>query len=893
MHPAAHISTTSAAARTYYPVDAKPYASARLSYRGVPEPLDGGAFLSYHGEGNTNLNAAADIFLDAKYGVVSADGGMHTRYPATHRSHNVSQMPTVRRQSGDYTRYHVPATIINEYPIEMSVMSYDAGTAMAVAAVAAVPPQHDPGSSSASVSHTTSGNISSDEILDAVVYSNRKPTSRYNSDYACTVLRVETWRSGQIVVFYSARGSLKCGALPPPTSSCLVTSEDTVYHPLWHDNLLHVSDKASGYELREGVLGFTSIKSDNKNDSDRSFGTAAARRGGERGGEGTVQDSLPEIEDVVPNALDGLPAMVSFVYGGRDQPNERVWWSLAALRVYSDLTTWRQRKSALRSQSLGVANGRADGSQGSSALPRGSSLAITGSGLAGSMCVTGNSTNGSSSGGSSSIARVACPQDGTTELSVIRRRPKLWRKQDYAYHSEDKELDREITMIHKSVKLRRENGIPRPKSALMVKKAARRHRRGRQQGVAPGSTRKKRPNTFGGGGGQGAFIPKPPIYTQRRRARSAYGGYKVRTLVYPSQFRVGPPSSGKQRAKTGLAAGLAGIEPVYPPQPYNYLPGNEEGSDGAREGGEGRDQGDMRTTSEIEAAGSIFGDDPTEGSGSGSLKLRVNIGLGESHHNNVITVGNDSNISDDDNGTGRKGETIWRRAAEGFAEAVLTRSIVALRAASRRARAELREQAGEEKQQPRKQRQQGRNIVGAIPGAMQGDASCPSYLGVYNVEFRGEQDHYRHQGGDVRVSATSRSGERWRSAGVAMDEEGGAEKAAASPRSASPGAVSRTGSTPAPVLEEFTEDGNLVIRNPDYQVVFELDAWIKDEAEAEDRRNMVLAANAKDPEKLERLRALYSVDRERALAQLSNALPSVIGELFGDIPVGESKACHM
>ena len=72
-----------------------------------------------------------------------------------------------------------------------------------------------------------------------------------------------------------------------------------------------------------------------------------------------------------------------------------------------------------------------------------------------------------------------------------------------------------------------------------------------------------------------------------------------------------------------------------------------------------------------------------------------------------------------------------------------------------------------------------------------------------------------------------------------------------------------------------------MIRNPDYQVVFELDAWIKDEAEAEDRRNMVLAANAKDPEKLERLRALYSVDRERALAQLSNALPSVIGELFG------------
>ena len=52
LHPAARISTTSAAARTYYPVDAKPYTSARLSYRGVPEPLDGSAFNSYYGEGN-------------------------------------------------------------------------------------------------------------------------------------------------------------------------------------------------------------------------------------------------------------------------------------------------------------------------------------------------------------------------------------------------------------------------------------------------------------------------------------------------------------------------------------------------------------------------------------------------------------------------------------------------------------------------------------------------------------------------------------------------------------------------------------------------------------------------------------------------------------------------
>ena len=520
------------------------------------------------------------------------------------------------------------------------------------------------------------------------------------------------------------------------------------------------------------------------------------------------------------------------------------------------MKTWAQRKYSLASQSLGLGSKSAERSQGSDVLlfEAQDEPVVTFNG-----CRTS----------SISIPRAACPRDGTTCASELRRRPKLWRKQDYAYHSENKQLEREAAMIHKSARLRSEHGIPRPHSSLAFMT---RRKRGQHD------VRKRRPRTsFGkvrrgsdGGAGAGdrsAIIPRPPVYTRRRRARSAYRGRKM--LVHPSRFRIGPPSFQKHVTKTGLVAGLAGIQPVYPPpQPYySHLAQNGGKGDGFEERAE-----DLRTASEIEAAGSIFEDQQSEGSG--SLKLQVGLELGKSRNEagGIVKNKHKRAASDADR------RTIWRRAAEGFAEAVLTRSIVAVRSASRRARAELElDQASKEKGLGQRQR-----IFGAVASTTRGNRGHHSVC-VNNLEFQDAQnrgDRQRDPGRDDSLSIGD-------TAGLCSDDaaEGVEGGGVAAFGSASLGAVSTTGSTPAPMLEEFTEDGDLVIPNSEHQHVFELEAWIKEEAEAEDRRQKVLAAHADSPEKVERLQKLYAVDRERALAQLSGALPSVIGELFDDMPV--------
>ena len=62
---------------------------------------------------------------------------------------------------------------------------------------------------------------------------------------------------------------------------------------------------------------------------------------------------------------------------------------------------------------------------------------------------------------------MASPLDGTTRLTEIRRKPKLWRKQDYAYHSENKERDREIGDDPEVCKTAKGVGyLIRPESAL-------------------------------------------------------------------------------------------------------------------------------------------------------------------------------------------------------------------------------------------------------------------------------------------------------------------------------------------------------------------------------------------------------------------------------------------
>ena len=177
---------------------------------------------------------------------------------------------------GNYTRFHMPTNIINEYPVEMNVTSYGSNSTGLQDA-----PQRK--TQSRVKTHAKGRQLEGMHTLHASRHSNpmqaaplaaplaatiswtRSLTpignrlSRYSRDYACTVLRVETWKSNQIAIFYTHRLS-EMWYPPPPWSSCLVSADDTLYYPLWHDNLLHVSDESSGYELREGVLGFTDRK---------------------------------------------------------------------------------------------------------------------------------------------------------------------------------------------------------------------------------------------------------------------------------------------------------------------------------------------------------------------------------------------------------------------------------------------------------------------------------------------------------------------------------------------------------------------------------------------------------------------------------------------------------
>ena len=107
-------------------MNSRPYASARLSFRGVPHCVDD--FECDANPRSTGLDNAAEIFLDTKYGHVSDDGGVYTRFPATYRDHS-TEIPTVEDlrshvRGGNYTRFHMPTNIINEYPVEMNVTSY-------------------------------------------------------------------------------------------------------------------------------------------------------------------------------------------------------------------------------------------------------------------------------------------------------------------------------------------------------------------------------------------------------------------------------------------------------------------------------------------------------------------------------------------------------------------------------------------------------------------------------------------------------------------------------------------------------------------------------------------------------------------------------------------------
>ena len=206
--------------------------------------------------------------------------------------------------------------------------------------------------------------------------------------------------------------------------------------------------------------------------------------------------------------------------------------------------------------------------------------------------------------------------------------------------------------------------------------------------------------------------------------------------------------------------------------------------------------------------------------------------------------------------------SLWRQAAEGFAEAVITRATVELYSACKRARMQSIQEMV-----TRKQHNWNVNMI-------------PS-LTVNNLDFPG--DAHPNSNPNARLGRTLENRSKDASLDVAHDEkaeeeiECEAEMAAAVP----------LGKATASEVVKASEDDKkaTAIHDADHQVVFELDAWIKEEAEAEERRQEVLAAHADDPVKVQRLRTLYSVDREQALSQLSDALPAAIGELFGDIPV--------
>ena len=718
----APISTTSAATRTFgNSVNPHPFASTRLSFRGDSD--------------STELELQvphADLCVDVGSSV-SSDIGMITKFPANYRTYStmipsVQELKSGTRKCGPII--HLPANIINEYPVGMNVTSY----ATTVAPIN----KHQSSSSSedsanllvfdkgterpfqggSNCIHKTFEENSlhqeisarTYDIIDAVAYASKKPISRYNSEYMCSVLRIETWSTGEIVLFYSARGSSKCGRLPEPSDSCLLDSNEKEHYCSWHNGLLHVCDDASGYELREGVLGFSSILKEPH-----------------------------KVEDLMPTKLKGLPASVSFVYGGRAQPNKNVWWSPASLRVYSRLTTWVQRESLIEEN----------------------------------------------------VSSLSGPSEGhdTTILNEIRRKPKIWPKQDYSYEAPDKNLEKEINLINRAVQLRQRNAISRPhtasvdsRSPRLVRRVSKRRLKNkkleniqkssiRAQAVVQASERPAtshtieqtswRPNGVGmykrprtshniSRGSRALFnleIPKPPVPSRKKQKPSSQ-----RRKVYGSQFRL-DAVSGKtpKKYEDGLATSMSWHPPVVLGRSDNYHDSMHRLS-----------TENSRTVSEIEAAGDLFDSEET----TGDLK---SIGASSS---------------------------IWRRAARGFAEAVLTRAIVAIRSTC----ANIDPQFGS-----------GNGMQDASPA-------------------------------NNKAKSNMKSGER-------------------------------------------EEDNTSQKTTDNMQIVFELDEWIKQEVEDEGRRQKFIDAYAEDKEKQLRLKQLYAVDRERALSQLSKALPHVIGELFDDAPL--------
>jgi hypothetical protein len=148
------------------------------------------------------------------------------------------------------------------------------------------------------------------------------PISRYNQHYCCTIIRIESHvLTKKLDVYYSCRGNKSLGVLPFPKESILIDAKGIEHHSLYHTELLseNISKK---YQLLEGILTFPFI-SLNINDDDNNNPC-----------DDQIKSNFP-----LPNILPGIPALTTFVFGGRPQwcSNNNICggkvWSEAALRV--------------------------------------------------------------------------------------------------------------------------------------------------------------------------------------------------------------------------------------------------------------------------------------------------------------------------------------------------------------------------------------------------------------------------------------------------------------------------------------------------------------------------------------------------------------------------------
>ena len=337
-----HARPSTAASRTYGPtsprnrrdfIRRKKYIASSTSSPGQ----SGSQFQSRsESESGESSETDAELYLDAG-GSVSSNAGWISRYPATYRAITIKagEMPRVKLQTTG--NKSIPISV----PIPTSILPVHTGYYPNSISISNYSPVSSPVSSpiqpiTLNETETTKPipfpiprsptppNPQTNGIIASLDWPTKNtPVSRYNSQYVCFVIRIESCITGELNVFYSCKGNYAIGPIPNPEESILIDPKGVEHPVLWHEELLRTNN--SKYQLVEGILSFSYIFMEHN------------------------EDQIERISNVLP----GLPSMTSFVYGGR--PLSRPgWWSEAALRpctinTTTTTTTSKNKKQVTRS----------------------------------------------------------------------------------------------------------------------------------------------------------------------------------------------------------------------------------------------------------------------------------------------------------------------------------------------------------------------------------------------------------------------------------------------------------------------------------------------------------------------------------------------------------------